>query len=261
MSSFFSSDKNFARMVLRAICTATFALLLSTQQTFSNEVSDAIRIDGVIGTDDRKLVDSLAPPWNAVGRINIQGYRKRQHCTGTLIAPNKVVTAAHCLIDHQSGTPVSVDRIHFLAGVLRGVHLAHGRAACVDFLGPSQTGRTVQQDVAIITLTEKLQIAPAPVSRANPATADQHLIHAGYTRDRPHSLAADSRCSLHRSDATIWLTDCDTNFGASGGPVFVSHDGEFSLVAIMVGYAKGKHSIAVPSDAWQDLISGSNCEP
>ena len=37
--------------------------------------------------------------WQAVGRINSAGYRKRDMCSGVLIAPDQVLTAAHCVAE------------------------------------------------------------------------------------------------------------------------------------------------------------------
>ena len=54
---------------------------------------------GIVGADDRKRVEESGPPWDAIGQINISGYRRMSRCTGTLIAPDMVITAAHCVID------------------------------------------------------------------------------------------------------------------------------------------------------------------
>ncbi len=41
-----------------------------------------------------------ASPWEAVGRLNIGG---NSFCTGALIAPDIVLTAAHCLYNSDTG--------------------------------------------------------------------------------------------------------------------------------------------------------------
>ena len=40
---------------------------------------------GVIGTDDRKPVTASGRPWDAIGQVNIGGYRALGQCTGTLV--------------------------------------------------------------------------------------------------------------------------------------------------------------------------------
>ena len=47
------------------------------------------------GRDDRVLFDTADYPWSAIGQLTVAGGGA---CSGTLIAPDVVLTAAHCLI-------------------------------------------------------------------------------------------------------------------------------------------------------------------
>ncbi len=50
--------------------------------------------------------------WQAVGRLNMGA---NSFCTGALIAPDLVLTAAHCMFDRKRGARMRDDEIEFLA--------------------------------------------------------------------------------------------------------------------------------------------------
>jgi protease YdgD len=64
--------------------------------------------------------------WNAVGRLDLG---RHGFCSGALIAPDLVLTAAHCLYDKTSGTKIPAQDIQFLAGLRNGRAEAYRRAA------------------------------------------------------------------------------------------------------------------------------------
>ena len=66
---------------------------------------------GVIGNDDRKPMDSWQEPWNAVGKIFTPGVSSVGECTGTLIDPEIVVTAAHCLHNPRTAKPIKASQL------------------------------------------------------------------------------------------------------------------------------------------------------
>src|SRR5436853_4346260 len=70
----------------------------------------------------RVPVDPNAPPWNAVVKVQTNiGSR----CTGALIAPTIVLTAAHCLYNPRTQALLQAVSLHVLLGYERGSYRSH----------------------------------------------------------------------------------------------------------------------------------------
>ena len=81
-------------------------LSLSFSLTASGGASARDPQSGIIGDDDRRAIEELSGPWSAIGQVNTTGYRRTSRCTGSLVATNLVITAAHCVMDPSSGKPL-----------------------------------------------------------------------------------------------------------------------------------------------------------
>ena len=205
---------------------------------------DAAVAPGIIGKDDRVAVDSSAWPWRAIGlvRRKIGGA-----CTGTLIAKNVVLTAAHCLFDQRSGRQLQAAELRFFAGYRNGQSIASSLGAGIVRTSDrhAQRAPTIKDmatDWALIVLRDQLPVRPIPLARlpssGKPGSPDQTPVaRAGYSEDRPTTLSVDPGCRiLHRDPADRFLfTDCDTLKGDSGSPLLHGQGEATTVIGVTSG--------------------------
>jgi protease YdgD len=228
---------------------------------------------GIIGADNRIVVEDKRPIWDAIGQVNISGFRNRSLCSGTLIAADAALTAAHCVVDHSTKAPIPTGNIHFVAGVRGNTNKGHSKAKCVRFLegytfipisertNISVIARVVAKDAAVIFLENKLSVKPASLARDVVSFPGLALLHASYSGDRRFRLSAHIGCRLLATDPldSIWINDCDTHFGSSGGPLFVAQHGALRLAAIMSSGRPRHYNFATPITNWIGLTRDKGC--
>ncbi|MCK8783467.1 trypsin-like peptidase domain-containing protein [Roseomonas sp. NAR14] len=207
-------------------------------------------------------MDSTAAPWRSLARVQT-GLGGR--CTGVLLAPRLVLTAAHCLVGRTTRRLVRPGSVNVLLGYARGDWTAHARARAfaVSSRFDPEAGGPPAADWALLTLESPLggeALALRPAASPAPGTA---AALGGYEQDRNEVLLADSGCRVlgpvrgASPGDTMLRHDCAATRGSSGAPLLVREDGAWRVAGLQVrAMAGGAGGLAIPADAIPGLSLG-----
>lgn len=179
--------------------------------------------------------------WEGVGLISI-GYGGM--CTGALIEPNIVLTAAHCLFDADDGSLIDPGIVRFHAGWRNGRSTAsrsiHRAVVHPDYVytGP-QGDLHIANDIALLELDSEIRLSNVvPFATGKRPRKGQSVGVVSYAHDRANSPSLQEVCHVLARQRGALVLSCEADFGASGAPIFVEVDGAPQIVSVVSAKAE-----------------------
>lgn len=204
-------------------------LLITSPQAVEAQENKGLR--GLAGANEAQV-------WQAVGRLDSEDIG---FCTATLISPDLVLTAAHCVYSPETGALLDASDLTFKAGLRKGRIAAERGIAQIE-AHPGYTpmgGPTlpnIRHDVALLRLNR-----PIPTHELDPFVLHQNEISNGpvsvvsYGRGREDVPSRQNECQLLGERKGVLLMNCDVTFGSSGAPVFSHINGRGQIVSVVSG--------------------------
>lgn len=181
----------------------------------------------------------------AIGRLDIG---RNGFCTATLIAPDLILTAAHCLFDSSTLQPVDVSQLEFQAGLRNGRAVAYRNIRraiphpAYDYQGPSGDSVRVVNDLAVLQLSQPIRNGSVePIATDRQPRKGEPVSVVSYAFDRDARPSLERACDVLARPQDMLVISCSVEFGSSGAPILVFTDsGAPRIVSVVSAKAKSE---------------------
>ena len=186
----------------------------------------------------------IAGDWPAIGRTLNPAKPEGGFCTGTLVAPNLVLTAAHCA---PKGGPEVDSALEFYFGdpkdpeTLR-IPVAYGlRHPTYNARGSHAPAK----DLGFIILEDTAPVEPLPLG----TRTQSQLALIGFHKYSPAALTGRLTCPLTANGIAFLRLGCPVASGNSGSPILQQTPTGWQIVAV-ASSKSGRQVLAPPLDDW-----------
>lgn len=206
---------------------SSFILFVSAAALAAPPVQDGYRPDNVFAGDRRQIVIPRDRPWSAIGKL--LGPSGTSYCTASLVGPDTILTAAHCIMDEEKHERIE-GRYVFVPS-MTGDEAEPSSPVLRFWWGTKDPVNHRGDDWAIGRLE-------SPLGKSFGWFGVQELDLSSYL-EKPLFYLAGYSIDFFEGDYASWenqcgftntvpdgtfLHDCDMRSGASGGPIFYFPD-------------------------------------
>ncbi len=213
--------------------------------------------DGVVASDESNVIDgSRATAYPFAALIDAQLDIGVGRCSGSLIAPRLVLTAAHCTVDAESFqvvTPYNLDEAGEPGQAMASV------AETYDWSAPFGTADPQMHDIALLVLDSSVHLERYPSVAADDGALGAMVRYVGRIDNGETSetdLFVGRAVQARPGEPWGWpftfATDRYVEQGDSGGPVVLSTDGW--VIAGVDSGGSDEHNLELFARA--DLVHG-----